>query len=574
MAPATRSRFRLPAATLALALACAPGPPARAAAVMVPPAPYRPKDFSLVKKDGLYHLFYIRDNTELPADQTEKDFGHAVSPDLHNWTDLAPVLAVDPAGWDNAHVWAPTVFHANGLWWMLYAGVSENDSLRDVQRLGLAVSSDLNYWSRVGDGPVFDATQVPWAWWQPRSGEPAFRDPFVMPDPANPGAWLLYYTASPASDTLATLVALARTSGAGFTAWSDVKPLWCTYWTYSYNTLTESPHVFAHDGLWFLFMTSNAGQALTYYTTTDPAGDPAAWTYRGRLANMLGGIDTGTWFASEYLQDGAHDYFAFVDASHVDLEELQWTGPATFQFAEPPLFHVTSMGWSTTPVREGNQVTLRCVAVNAAGDVVPLQAVSVDSAGVETPVPVDSVGVPASVAFPGDTALVVVKARRWPATTDTTTFTHLRVWTGDRSMESATLAIGPPSRSPLRRPAPQREPGAPAIGDDGGPDTSVAADPTERPRLPGRVYGLARAPLGAGAAVVVDLARAGEARVDLFDLQGRRVRNLAWRRLPAGTSVLAWDGRDAAGAAEPRGIYFVRLESGGRTSTARLLLAP
>jgi hypothetical protein len=48
------------------------------AAAMVPGGSVRPKDFAFLKKDGVYHLFYIRHNDDLPNADTEKDFGHAV----------------------------------------------------------------------------------------------------------------------------------------------------------------------------------------------------------------------------------------------------------------------------------------------------------------------------------------------------------------------------------------------------------------------------------------------------------------------------------------------------------------
>ena len=61
-------------------------------------------------------------------------------------------------------------------------------------------------------------------------------------------------------------------------------------------------------------------------------------------------------------------------------------------------------------------------------------------------------------------------------------------------------------------------------------------------------------------------------RVDIFDLQGRRVVTLADRGFAPGTQVLPWNGRDAAGARVARGLYFVRVVSSGRTSGARVLI--
>ena len=57
------------------------GVPARAS-WMVPPAPDRPQDFTILKRDGLYHLSYIRNNPNLPPESTQVDFGHATSRDL------------------------------------------------------------------------------------------------------------------------------------------------------------------------------------------------------------------------------------------------------------------------------------------------------------------------------------------------------------------------------------------------------------------------------------------------------------------------------------------------------------
>ena len=53
----------------------------------------------------------------------------------------------------------------------------------------------------------------------------ACRDPFVMPDPNAPGQWLMYYTATPAIDSVATVVAVARSESGDLADWIDEKPL-------------------------------------------------------------------------------------------------------------------------------------------------------------------------------------------------------------------------------------------------------------------------------------------------------------------------------------------------------------
>jgi hypothetical protein len=69
-----------------------------------------------------------------------------------------------------------------------------------------------------------------------------------------------------------------------------------------------------------------------------------------------------------------------------------------------------------------------------------------------------------------------------------------------------------------------------------------------------------------------ELARAAEARIDVFDVSGRLVRTLVNQALPAGPHTVVWDGRDAQRNAVAGGIYFYRLTSGGETDIQRMHL--
>src|SRR5580765_6717326 len=66
-------RFLSAAGVVMLALAAAA--PALAT-WMVPPRPFRAKDFTIVKRDAFYHIFYTRTNTLDPNGNTESAFGH------------------------------------------------------------------------------------------------------------------------------------------------------------------------------------------------------------------------------------------------------------------------------------------------------------------------------------------------------------------------------------------------------------------------------------------------------------------------------------------------------------------
>jgi hypothetical protein len=54
------------------------------------------------------------------------------------------------------------------------------------------------------------------------------------------------------------------------------------------------------------------------------------------------------------------------------------------------------------------------------------------------------------------------------------------------------------------------------------------------------------------------VAKAGRVQVSIYDVTGRKVRNLADRVFPAGVSELNWDGTNDNGGKVARGVYFVR----------------
>jgi flagellar hook capping protein FlgD len=59
----------------------------------------------------------------------------------------------------------------------------------------------------------------------------------------------------------------------------------------------------------------------------------------------------------------------------------------------------------------------------------------------------------------------------------------------------------------------------------------------------------------------------------LYDLRGRKVRDLARGDLPAGEHLVPWDGRDRTGARVPSGLYFYRLRVESRVLSGRIVMA-
>lgn len=60
--------------------------------------------------------------------------------------------------------------------------------------------------------------------------------------------------------------------------------------------------------------------------------------------------------------------------------------------------------------------------------------------------------------------------------------------------------------------------------------------------------------------------------LEVFDVSGRRIRQLADGEYPAGQHTIPWDGRNGAGSRVGAGTYFVRLQAGDRQVVKRLVL--
>lgn len=64
----------------------------------------------------------------------------------------------------------------------------------------------------------------------------------------------------------------------------------------------------------------------------------------------------------------------------------------------------------------------------------------------------------------------------------------------------------------------------------------------------------------------------GSVSLEVFDAAGALVRSLAAGIYPAGSHAVSWDGRDAAGARAPSGVYFCRLRAGTATRARTMIL--
>ncbi|MFA6721379.1 MAG: CapA family protein, partial [Candidatus Cloacimonadaceae bacterium] len=69
-----------------------------------------------------------------------------------------------------------------------------------------------------------------------------------------------------------------------------------------------------------------------------------------------------------------------------------------------------------------------------------------------------------------------------------------------------------------------------------------------------------------------ELGDKGPASLAVYNLRGQKVQTLAAGDLPAGKHQLAWDGTDSHGRQAASGLYFIRLEQGGKSVTKKVAL--
>jgi len=80
-------------------------------------------------------------------------------------------------------------------------------------------------------------------------------------------------------------------------------------------------------------------------------------------------------------------------------------------------------------------------------------------------------------------------------------------------------------------------------------------------------------PSRAGLQVKFQLPRAEAVDAEIYDVAGRRTRNLLTRQvLKSGEHALTWDGRDDDGARSPSGLYLVRVGAGDEGRVGRIVL--
>ncbi len=176
-----------------------------------------------------HHLFFLRASRALHDPHRRHlraSVGHARSTDLSSWELLPDALVTsDGPSWDDQATWTGSVVRApDGSWRMFYTGVSRAEQGL-VQRVGVAASTDLVDWHRVGDGPLLEADPQ---WYEKLDLtawiDEAWRDPFVFADPDGDGWHMLLTARVPVGDAAGRGV-IGRAWSADLERWEVRPPL-------------------------------------------------------------------------------------------------------------------------------------------------------------------------------------------------------------------------------------------------------------------------------------------------------------------------------------------------------------
>jgi plastocyanin len=79
-------------------------------------------------------------------------------------------------------------------------------------------------------------------------------------------------------------------------------------------------------------------------------------------------------------------------------------------------------------------------------------------------------------------------------------------------------------------------------------------------------------PFNASTEIVFNLPQAGHVSLNIYDITGRLLANLADQQMSAGIARIIWNGTDSRGNHASSGVYFIRMETDLQTTAHRVVL--
>lgn len=147
--------------------------------------------------DEPFHCYFLQAPRSLPDPEMRHDqarIGHATSHNLTEWDYHGTIFPLGESGtWDDWTHWTGSVIRHEGRGYLFYTGRRRSEPV-NVQRIGLALSTDLDTWTKIEQNPVLEADPRWYAAPDPdRTTRSDCRDPWVI---HYDGRWLMYFTAS------------------------------------------------------------------------------------------------------------------------------------------------------------------------------------------------------------------------------------------------------------------------------------------------------------------------------------------------------------------------------------------
>lgn len=278
-------------------------------------------DFWIAREGDAYHVFFLKAPRSLGNPELRHwhaRIGHAVSPDLREWTVAPDALHPGRSGsFDDLATWTGSVFTHHQRHYLFYTGISRRDEGR-VQRIGVAVSDDLVSWQRLNEGaPVLQAdprwyeTLAPEVW-----HEEAWRDPWVYQDPDS-GEFRMLLTARVPEGPTDGRGVIGQARSRNLVHWEAMAPLTDP----GEFAHMECPQLVAASGRYYLLFSvyewahsqTRAARVERVCGTDYLVGDSPSGPFRSLTDAFLCGSPRGDVYAGKVLRDptGALVYLAF-----------------------------------------------------------------------------------------------------------------------------------------------------------------------------------------------------------------------------------------------------------------------
>jgi len=156
--------------------------------------------------------------------------------------------------WDNKNLWSGCVARKDNTFYIYYTGENSNPSVSNIQKIGVAISKDLNIWTKYDKNPILEADP---RYYQMDNNKNvlgnvgAWRDPFVFKDQYSDSR---YMTISARENTKGikynACVALAQSDD--MINWNILPPIFSPG---IYDEI-EVTRIIYHNGYYYLFFTT------------------------------------------------------------------------------------------------------------------------------------------------------------------------------------------------------------------------------------------------------------------------------------------------------------------------------